>query len=263
MKFLNKLSRKSPEEKVLFELEKLNLKVPSIMFTEKMEKMDPTVIMKVIQNEVEKGKITGQFIGKKGWFLFDAQKKLEEVWEKLNQGPIDLGELSTAWGAIGNKRVFIALEEFGKSKKMNQPIFTRKSDLLFLNSYIIQSWNDAVNRYDLTEMEITFDKILENMGGDDKEIVADIIRTSLKSKNSELLLGQDNIIRRRVGIENSISDYINSHIENSDKELYYQLIGEKFGIFEEEIAQIVLQLIDGKLIENITNYPTDGFIKSR
>ncbi len=263
MKFLNKLSRKTPEEKILFELEKLNLNVPSIMFTEKFEKMDPSIIMKVIQNEVDKGKITGKFVGKKGWFLFDAQKKLEEIWEKLNKGPIDLSKASSEWGGFGNKRVFMATEDFGKSKKINEPIFTRKGDLLFLNSYVMQTWNDAVNRFDLTEMEITFDKIVENMDSKHKEITSDIIQTSLKSKNSELLLGQDKIVRRRTGIENSISDYINSHIENSEKELHYQVVSEKFGIIEDEIAQIVLQLIDKKLIGNITNYPTDGFIKRR
>ncbi|OLS26858.1 MAG: hypothetical protein HeimC2_13910 [Candidatus Heimdallarchaeota archaeon LC_2] len=263
MKFLNKLSKKSPEEKILQEIDKLDLNTPSIMFTEKLPNFDADLVFKVIQSQVNKGKFQGKFIGRKGWFLFNAGIKLDEVWLKLNKGAVNLGEISAEWGEFGNKRVFIAIEEFGKSKKLNEPIFTRKNDLLLLNSYIIQKWNDAVNKFDLDEGEINFDKILENMESTYKDMAAEIIQTSLKSKNSELLLGQDNIVRRRTGIDIYIAEHINSHMENNGVDLHYVLIGHKFGMNDEEIAQIVLQLIENKSIENITNYPTDGFIKKR
>ena len=181
----------------------------------------------------------------------------------MNKGAINLNDISSEWGNFGNKRVFIAIEEFGKTKKLSDPIFTRKNELLFLNSQIIQKWNDAVNRFDLTEAETSFDKIIENMDSTHKEIATGIIKASLKTKNSEILLGQDNIVRRRTGIENYISEHINLHFENSIGDLHYDIIGENFGLSFEEIAQIVLQLIENKSIENITNYPTDGFIKKR
>lgn len=263
MKFLNKLSRKSPEEKILLEIEKLDLNTPSIMFTDKLENFDTNLVINVIQSQVENGRLQGEFVGRKGWFLFDAKNKLDQVWQKMNKGAVNLGEISAIWGNIGNKRVFIAIEEYGKSKKLNEPIFTRKNDLLFLNSYVIQKWNDAVNKFDLDEGEINFDKILENMESTYKEMAAEIIQTSLKSKNSELLLGQDNIVRRRTGIDIYIAEHINSHMEKNGVDLHYVLIGDKFGMNDEEIAQIVLQLIENKSIENITNYPTDGFIKKR
>lgn len=264
MKFLKKLARKSPEEKITEDLLVMEFSQASIFFPDKFTKIKLETIVKVVNQLTEDGKLNGEFVGNKGWFLFDSEKRYEEIWDKLLKGPVNLSEISKMWGNFGNKRVFIALENYGSQKKMPEPVFTRKENVVYLNAYILQEWNDAVNKFDLEEDDIAFERITEQVNSNIRDIVSEIAKASFVERKTDLLLGSDNIVRRRNSINNYLAEYISNALEDSsNSEIHYEEIAVKFGLTEEEVSTSILKLIDDKEIENITNYPIDGFIKSR
>ncbi|MCE7736018.1 MAG: hypothetical protein GPJ54_14140 [Candidatus Heimdallarchaeota archaeon] len=264
MKFLKKLSRKAPEEKVAEDLQTMEFNQASIFFPDLFPKISLDIITKVVNQFLESGKIEGQFIGTKGWFLFKANSKYDSIWVNLMKGPVDLDEISQSWGDIGQKRVYMALESHGVNKKLSKPIFNRKGSLLYLNSFILQEWYDAVNKHNLEEGYVTFDKITSQVNQEIREIVIDIAKEAMRDGKSELLLGNDDIVRRRNNIIQDIGVYINSTIEENDNvEISYETIASNFGLSEEDVSNYILKLIDSNEIENITNYPIDGFIKTR
>jgi hypothetical protein len=263
MKFLKKFSKKTPHQKIIEELQKTPINQPSILFTKIFPKYPIPVIMDAVNELVANNEMDGKFVGNKSWFLFNAGDKLEKIWEELLFGPIDLDKISTEWGDFGSKRVYIALEDYGVGKKMKSPIFTRKGSILILNSFVLQEWNDAVNKFDIDETEVTFDKIIEQINPDYRNYAVDMIKSSTKEGNSELLVGNDMVVRRRGTLPLSMADFINSQLLDVGEELTYLTISEKFGISEEDVSKIILKLIEDKSIENLTNYPVDGLIKKR
>ncbi|MHA2032327.1 MAG: hypothetical protein ACW99Q_23380 [Candidatus Kariarchaeaceae archaeon] len=263
MKFLKKFSKKTPHQKIIEEIREKPINQPSILFTDLFPKTDVNVIIEAINELIKTKEIDGKFIGNKSWFLFEASEKLETVWDQLLSGSIDLNKISEQWGNFGNKRVYMALEEFASMKKIQAPIFTRKGNNLLLHSFILQEWRDAANKFDIDETDISFNKIIEQINSKYREMAIEIIKESTKKDNSELLIGSDDIVRRRSGILIHIADYINLTLINSNDALTYQNISEKLGLSEEEVSNMILQLIEGKSIENITNYPVDGIIKKR
>ena len=79
MKFLKKLSRKAPEEKVAEELQNMEFNQGSIFFPDMFPKVSHDIILKVVNQFLEKGKIEGKFIGSKGWFLFNCSDGLVTI----------------------------------------------------------------------------------------------------------------------------------------------------------------------------------------
>lgn len=264
MKFLKKLSRKAPEEKLTEELQSMEFSQASIYFPDLFPKVSLDILLKVLNQFLDNGKIDGKFIGTKGWFLFEANSKYEVIWENLMKGSVNLDEISQDWGNLGQKRVYMALEDYGINKKLSRPIFSRKENMLYLNSFILQKWNDAVNKFDLEEGYVTFEKITSQINQEIRDVVIEIAKASMSEDKSELLLGNDDIVRRRNNVSNDMGPYINSTFEEDTKdEISYETIAAKFGLSEDDVSNYILKLIDNGEIENITNYPIDGFIKAR
>lgn len=251
------LKKKSPQEAIREDLSKIEIGHKAINLGEPLSKYDRDILLDVLQQEIDAGKLKGKLVGRKGWFLPGANNLLDQAWSKLMRGGIDLEKTSKEWGGLGNKRVFIALEELGREKKQNDPIFSRSGDIIYLNSYLAQQLINAYNSYNFDE-GVQFEKIMEtvSMPPDHKPIFEKFAQNKMQEAKFDYRLGSDGMVRKVGELPHLVNDAIAQQFEENSQVLYSDL-GDKFGVGNDVIGKIILDLIDQKELEDITNYPLD------
>lgn len=249
--------KKSPKVAILEDLSRISIGKGAINLGEKLSKYQLSIVLEVIHSEILNKKLIGKLVGQKGWFLPDADNLLTQCWSNLLKGAIDLSKVSKEWGGLGNKRVYLALEEFAKEKKQTEPIFSRSSDTLFLNSYLSQEFLNSINFFNF-EIGVEFSKVLEyvSLPKDQKTLFENYVIKLMSEKKSEYKLGGDGMIRKITDLDFSVNEWIAELFENQ-KEILYDKLSQKFGVDSEMVGKIILDLISKKELQTITNYPLD------
>ena len=77
------LKKKSPQEAIREDLSQIEIGNKAINLGELLAKYDRDILLDVLQQEVDAGKLKGKLIGRKGWFLPGANNFLDQAWSKL------------------------------------------------------------------------------------------------------------------------------------------------------------------------------------
>lgn len=258
MKFLSKIFKKDPVEALNEDLENIVVDDKAINFFEILPNHDKDLVVKTI-NE----KYSGLFIGKQGWFLPNAQDRLSSIWDELIRGPVNMTGIGKNWG-LNEKRVFLYLQYKAKEMDIQEPVFIRHDNILFLHSHIRRIWNDTLSTIDYEE-ENSLGMLLDNSTIDRKymELFEKEVRKLFKLVESEFALGEDEIIRKKELIPEYIGERIPAIWAEGKNMLTYLEIGTMFGLSDEETSDIIQHLAENNLLKNTTNYPLDEILKPR
>lgn len=264
MRFIKSLFSSDPREDIRSKLLELEIGSKAIELPQNIGYEDKFSLVTEIGSElIENGKLSGQLVGRKGWFLPQADKKLKQVWNEIEKGPINLEEISDLWG-LNEKRVFIALNDYAETKEYEEPYFHREGMILYLNAYLQKSWFDALAAYD-DEDTIEFDHVISNakVKSETKKILREKAKEWLKDQSSTYILGDDGIIRRREDLNELVSKRVNKELEQGANEIKYVDLANKYGVSRKTIADILQDLVDSNKITDVTIYPLDEKIKPR
>jgi len=264
MKFFKSLfSKTDPKEEVKEKLLELDIGDKAVLLPELIDEENFHLVRDVASELIEAGKLNGQLIGKKGWFLPDADAKLKEVWSKLERGKVDLKDIATLWD-INAKRVYIALEDYAAKLNLEEPIFHRDELDLYLVSYFKKAWYDILSAYD-EEDEVEFETLIKNskIAAEAKSIFKKLVSEWLAEGKLEYVLGADGKVRPTRVISDLIEEYVPEAWESGKTVITYEELAEKYGMARKEIGKILQKLIDDRALGEVTLYATDEMIKPR
>ncbi len=256
MKFIKKMF-KSEDEKLRDKIKELGELDKAINLYDKFSNFDRELINNIFKEEKF---WDGEFIGNKGWYLPKYHDKMDNIWEELKNGPIDLKIIAKDWG-LNEKRVYIAIEREAKDRKTN---IIRKKMLVFSEGYFLYLWTNIVSTLD-TEVETTYDQAINNLkiNSEYKKYFTEFITKYLRSDKSSYCIGKDNVIRHKEIIPELIEELIPKKWAEGITELRYEDIADEYGLSLEETRKIIQKLADANKLKNTTNYPMDEILKSR
>lgn len=264
MRFIKSFfSSKDPHEEVREKLLELEFPDTAVYLPDEIEEDNFNLVRDVSEELIEEGKFIGQLIGRKGWFLPNAEKKLQKVWGQIEKGKVNLEDIASRWN-INAKRVYIAMEDYAEDLGLEKPVFHREEMDLYLISYFKNAWRDILATYDDDE-EMEFSKLIKNarIEPDSREIFRDLVKDWLTDSSGNYVLGADGIVRAKREVKDLIEEYIPKLFEQGQSQVTYEELAEKYGMGEDDVGKILQKLIDERALGEVTLYATDRMIKPR
>jgi hypothetical protein len=258
-----KLFSKDPKEKISKKILEMQFGDRAINIVDSFPKQDSKLIRFVIQELIDSGEINGILVGKQGWFLPNGEAKIEQTLNELARGSQNLDTLANDW-KLNKKRVFIALTDYLEKNAQLEQVIIRKKDLIFLQSYLKQEWTNSLAAFEF-DNPISYDAVINNAAvpRESKEVLADQVKKWLVEEGSYLVLGNDNLLRKRDDLPIYLAEGIDLKWEEGADKIEFSELAEEYGILREEIHGIIQQLIENKELDNITVYPLDEILKQR
>ena len=264
MKFFKKLfNSKSENELIREKLLSLSFDDFAVNLANLIDNENYNLVSEVAKELIQENHLTGVLIGKKSWFLHNGYEKLENIWNKLQYGKIDLDKYADEW-KINQKRVYLAIMDYANFKEVKENEFTRVKGILYLNKFLMDIWYRSISKYTETD-EIEFQNIIKNSGLDshDQEVFANFCKNLLSNNSFRYNIGSDGYIRDYDVISSKILDYIPEYFDNGHDLIKFSHLSEKYGVTIKKVEALISSLIDQNLLKDVTLYATDEYLRPR
>ncbi len=262
MSFFKKLfgKGKPPHEKAREFLLGYNFSEPICIPLMEESPVPGDVLLQAMEQLVSEKRIQGRFVGKKGWFIpGDPTPQFEQILNKTEKEPVEITELQETL-KLSPKRSILALkDELQRKQKTNDYLIT--DDAVFSMKYLRKLWDSAFTKFDLVEDEITFEDVLKELPH--KEVFEPLAHEWLRSDKSPIVQMQSGRLMLRSLIPEMLVDDVKSQWEKGAVQLSFDDLAEKYGVSDEQVTQLILDLVNSGELDDVTVYTTDRMIKRR
>ncbi len=262
MSFFKKLfgKGKTPEQKAEEFLLNQEFTKPVRITTLEESPVDPDILLKVMQDLVQSKRIAGRFVGKKGWFIpGDPTPTFNEIIDRVKKEPVSVEEISKRL-QLSKKRGIIALkDELRRKQKLGEFYFTET--YVFHLPYLKRLWESELSSFDLIENEVTLEDILEGM--DHKEVFEELVEGWLLEEKSPVVRFRNGRLMYREEVPELMIDRVKSIWEGGADSIRFDELAEEFGLPEDQVTQLILDLVNKQELKDVTVFTTDRMIKRR
>ena len=253
-------SRKTPEQKAEEFLLSYSFNDPVQITSLPESPVDGETLKQVMEKLVSEKKIAGRFVGKKGWFIpGDPTPIFEQILKQIEHEPITVDELSKTL-KLSKKRSVLALkDELRRKQRINDYVFGE--DEVYSLKYLRQTWEGVLSGKDFVEDEIFYEDILGELPH--REIFEGILDKWLTDEKSAVVrLGNGRLMLRDL-VPEMVVEHVKRQWEGGAKQIMFDEIANEFGLPEDQVTKIILDLVNSNELEDVTVYTTDRMIKRR
>ncbi len=262
MSFFKKIfgGRKTPEQKAEEFLLNFPFEDPVQITNLPESPVDGEILKQVMERLVAEKKIAGRFVGKKGWFIpGDPTPIFEQILKQIEQEPITVDELSKAL-KLSKKRSILALkDELRRKQRINEYIFGEEK--VYSQRYLKQTWEGVLSGKDFVEDEIMYEDILEELPH--REIFEGILEKWLSDEKSAVVKLASGRLMLRDMVPEMVVEHVKRQWEGGANQIMFDEIANEFGLPEEQVTKIILDLVNSNELNDVTVFTTDRMIKRR
>ncbi|RMG21432.1 MAG: hypothetical protein D6732_27255 [Methanobacteriota archaeon] len=262
MSFFKKIfgKGKSPEQKAEEFLLNYRFERPVQITSLEESPVEPEVLLKVMKELVHSKRIAGRFVGKKGWFIpGDPTPIFNEILEEVRKNPVSIEKISEKL-QLSKKRSIIALkDELKRKQKLNDYHFTETH--VFYLPYLRRLWESRLSSYDLLEEEHTLEDILADM--EYREVLEELVGDWLVQEKSPVVRFKSGRLMHRDEVPELLIEHVKKRWEEGAESIHFEDLAEEFGLPEDQVTQLILDLVNKQELHDVTVFTTDRMIKRR
>ena len=222
--------------------------------------VSPDILIEVVDEMCMHGKLDGRLVGKKGWYLPNAKKKLGDLLKNIKREPLEIEDVSKATGLNKSRSVIAIKDHIKRTQQLSGLIFEKKEKVVSPN-YIKDQWKTILNSFDFVEEQIPISEVYEKLP--DKELFLPIVEEYLKDPKSPVVKNKDGIVLLREMVDELLGEKVKNMWEEGAQEITFEEIADEFGVTNEEASKTILRLVNDGELHDVTVYTADELIKRR